>query len=97
VYRVGARASATRDEFGRLEGWITGAGGNTPQATTRQDLTFFDLSEEGLRYVFDLNMLGTILPCQVFGRQMAEQGEGVILNVSSMSAIRPLTRVIGYS
>jgi NAD(P)-dependent dehydrogenase (short-subunit alcohol dehydrogenase family) len=42
-------------------------------------------------------MLGTILPCQVFGRQMAEQGEGVILNVSSMTAIRPLTRVIGYS
>lgn len=47
--------------------------------------------------MLDLNLLGTILPCQVFGRQMAEQGEGVILNVSSMSAIRPLTRVVGYS
>ena len=92
-----AAAGATLDEFGRIDGLINGAGGNTPQATTRQDLTFFDLSEEALRYVFDLNMLGTILPCQVFGRQMAEQGEGVILNVSSMSAIRPLTRVIGYS
>jgi NAD(P)-dependent dehydrogenase (short-subunit alcohol dehydrogenase family) len=44
-----------------------------------------------------VNLLGTILPCQVFGRQMADQGEGVILNISSMSAIRPLTRVIGYS
>src|SRR5262249_14423133 len=77
-------AGATLDEFGRIDGLINGAGGNTPQATTRQDLSFFDLPEEALRYVFDLNMLGTILPCQVFGRQMAEQGEGVILNVSSM-------------
>lgn len=85
------------DEFGRVDGLINGAGGNSPQATTRPDLTFFNLPEEALRYVFDLNMLGTILPCQVFGRQMAEQGEGVILNVSSMSATRPLTRVIGYS
>jgi NAD(P)-dependent dehydrogenase (short-subunit alcohol dehydrogenase family) len=85
------------DEFGRIDGLINGAGGNNPQATTRPDLTFFNLSEEALRYVFDVNLLGTILPCQVFGRQMADQGEGVILNISSMSAIRPLTRVIGYS
>jgi NAD(P)-dependent dehydrogenase (short-subunit alcohol dehydrogenase family) len=85
------------DEFGRIDGLINGAGGNNPQATTRPDLTFFDLPEAALRYVFDVNLLGTILPCQVFGRQMADQGEGVILNISSMSAIRPLTRVIGYS
>ncbi|MGH9831728.1 MAG: SDR family oxidoreductase [Blastocatellia bacterium] len=92
-----AATRTTLDEFGRIDGLINGAGGNSPQATTRPDLTFFNLPEEALRYVFDLNMLGTILPCQVFGRQMAEQGEGVILNVSSMSAMRPLTRVIGYS
>ncbi len=85
------------DEFGRVDGLINGAGGNSPHATTRPDLTFFNLSESALRFVFDLNMLGTIFPCQVFGRQMAEQSEGVILNVSSMSAFRPLTRVIGYS
>lgn len=85
------------EEFGRVDGLINGAGGNTPQATTRPDLTFFNLPEEALRYVFDVNMLGTILPCQVFGRQMAEQGEGVILNISSMSAMRPMTRVVGYS
>jgi NAD(P)-dependent dehydrogenase (short-subunit alcohol dehydrogenase family) len=90
-------ARVTLNNFGRIDGLINGAGGNTPQATTRQDLSFFDLPEDALRYVLDLNMLGTILPCQVFGRQMAEQGEGVILNVSSMSAIRPLTRVVGYS
>jgi NAD(P)-dependent dehydrogenase (short-subunit alcohol dehydrogenase family) len=90
-------ARAALDEFGRVDGLINGAGGNIPQATTRQDLSFFDLPEDALRHVLDLNLLGTILPCQVFGRQMAEQGEGVILNVSSMSAIRPLTRVVGYS
>jgi NAD(P)-dependent dehydrogenase (short-subunit alcohol dehydrogenase family) len=90
-------ARAALDEFGRIDGLINGAGGNIPRATTRQDLSFFDLPEDALRHVLDLNLLGTIMPCQVFGRQMAEQGEGVILNVSSMSAIRPLTRVVGYS
>lgn len=91
-----ARKAVLKD-FGRIDGLINGAGGNNPQATTRPDLTFFDLPEEALRNVFDVNLLGTILPSQVFGRQMAQQGEGVILNVSSMTAIRPLTRVIGYS
>jgi NAD(P)-dependent dehydrogenase (short-subunit alcohol dehydrogenase family) len=90
-------AKAALDEFGRIDGLINGAGGNNPQATTRPDLSFFDLPEEALRYVFDLNILGAILPSQVFGRQMAEQGEGVILNISSMSAYRPMTRVVGYS
>ncbi len=100
VLHTATLEAATREileQFGRIDGLINGAGGNTPQATTRPDLTFFNLPEEALRYVFDLNMLGTILPCQVFGRQMAEQGEGVILNLSSMSAMRPMTRVISYS
>jgi NAD(P)-dependent dehydrogenase (short-subunit alcohol dehydrogenase family) len=76
---------------------VNGAGGNHPQATTRPDLSFFDIPEEAFRFVFDLNLLGTIIPCQIFGKQMAEQGDGVILNVSSMSAMRPLTRVVSYS
>ncbi|MFL6227396.1 MAG: SDR family oxidoreductase [Pyrinomonadaceae bacterium] len=84
-------------EFGRVDCLINGAGGNHPQATTKPDLSFFDLPEEALRFVFELNLLGTIFPSQVFGRRMAEQGEGVILNVSSMSAFRPLTRVVTYS
>jgi len=69
-------------EFGKVDGLVNGAGGNSPQATTRQDLSFFDLPEEALRYVFDLNLLGVILPSQVFGKHMANQTEGVILNVS---------------
>ena len=84
-------------EFGRVDALLNGAGGNHPGATTNPQQKFFDLPEDALRFVFDLNMLGTIIPSQVFGRRMAEQGEGVILNVSSMSAVRPLTRVLGYS
>ena len=84
-------------EFGRLDGLINAAGGNRPDATTSPDQSFFDLPEEALRFVFDLNLMGTILPSQVFGQQMARQGEGVILNVSSMSAFRPLTRIPAYS
>jgi len=84
-------------EFGQIDCLINGAGGNHPQATTKPDLSFFDIPEEALRHVFDLNLLGTIIPSQVFCELMAEQGEGVILNVSSMSAFRPLTRVMTYS
>jgi NAD(P)-dependent dehydrogenase (short-subunit alcohol dehydrogenase family) len=84
-------------EFGRVDCLLNGAGGNHPSATTKPELSFFDLPLDALRFVFDLNMLGTIIPCQVFGRLMAERGEGVVLNVSSMSAVRPLTRVVGYS
>jgi NAD(P)-dependent dehydrogenase (short-subunit alcohol dehydrogenase family) len=84
-------------KFGRVDGLINGAGGNDPKATTNAELSFFDVPQEALRYVFDLNILGAILPSQIFGRQMAKQGEGVILNISSMSAFQPLTRVLGYS
>ena len=86
-----------RAAFGGIDMLINAAGGNHPQATTSAEVSFFDLPDEALRFVFDLNIIGTILPCQVFGRTMAEKGEGVILNVSSMSAFVPLTRIPGYS
>ena len=84
-------------EFGKVDILINAAGGNHPSATTKPDLSFFDLPLEALRLVGELNLLGTILPCQVFGRGMAERGEGVILNISSMNALRPLTRIPAYS
>lgn len=83
--------------FGRVDCLINAAGGNQPQATTSPELKFFDLPTEALRWVFDLNVIGTILPCQVFGKIMADHGSGVILNVSSMNAFRPLTRIPAYS
>jgi NAD(P)-dependent dehydrogenase (short-subunit alcohol dehydrogenase family) len=83
--------------FGKIDCLINAAGGNQPQATTGADLKFFDLPADALRWVFDLNLLGTILPSQAFGKLMAERGSGVILNVSSMNAYRPLTRIPAYS
>jgi NAD(P)-dependent dehydrogenase (short-subunit alcohol dehydrogenase family) len=84
-------------DFGRIDCLVNGAGGNQPRATTGPERSFFDLLPEDLRFVFDLNILGTILPSQVVGRTMAEQGQGVILNISSMNSFRPLTKVVAYS
>ncbi|MCX7838960.1 MAG: SDR family oxidoreductase [Anaerolineae bacterium] len=84
-------------EFGTVDALINAAGGNKPQATTSKDLAFFDLPPDALKFVFDLNIIGTILPSQVFGKIFAQKGEGNILNISSMSAYRPLTRVPAYS
>ena len=90
-------AEVITQRFGRIDGLVNAAGGNKPQATTSPDLTFFDLPTDALRWIFDLNLLGTMLPCQVFGRLMAQQSTGVMLNISSMSAFRPLTRIPAYS
>lgn len=90
-------AEKIMETFGRIDCLINGAGGNNARATTNPNQSFFDLSPDALRFVFDLNLLGTILPSQVFGKYMVEQSEGVILNVSSMNAFRPLTRIPAYS
>ena len=84
-------------EFGRIDALINGAGGNKKEATTSPQMPFFDLPPEAIRFVFDLNFLGTLLPSQVFGKELARQGSGSILNVSSMNAIRPLTKIPAYS
>ena len=84
-------------EFGPVDTLINAAGGNNPRATTGADLSFFDLPEDALRFVFDLNIVGSILPSQIFGQVMADREEGVILNISSMNAFRPLTRIPAYS
>jgi NAD(P)-dependent dehydrogenase (short-subunit alcohol dehydrogenase family) len=86
-------AETILDKFGRVDILINGAGGNKKEATTSPDLSFFDLPEAAVQWVFNLNVQGTLLPCQVFGQIMVEQGEGVILNISSMSAFQPLIRV----
>ncbi|MGD2093827.1 MAG: SDR family oxidoreductase [Phycisphaerales bacterium] len=83
--------------FGKIDILINGAGGNKKEATTSPDLSFFDIPSEAVRFVFDLNFLGTLLPTQIFGKEMAENGKGIILNVSSMNAFRPLTKIAAYS
>lgn len=104
-----AACDAVIAAFGNIDILINGAGGNNPRATTDreylfpEDLTgeadgksFFDLTPEGIQFVFNLNCLGTLLPTQVFARNMAAHG-GIIINISSMNAYRPLTKIPAYS
>ncbi len=90
-------AQQTLAAFGHVDILINGAGGAKKEATTSQQLPFFDLPEDAVRWVFDLNFMGTFLACQVFGRYMVEQDRGCILNIASMGAVRPLTRSVAYS
>jgi len=85
------------EKFHKIDFLINGAGGNSPKASTNSEMSFFDIPVDAIKFVSDLNLLGTILPSQVFGKIMAEQQTGNILNISSMSAFRPLTRIPAYS
>lgn len=87
---------AVLSRYGRVDALLNAAGGNMPGATIPPDKTFFDLNTDDFRRVMELNLMGTVLPTQVFLRPMAVQKSGAIVNFSSMSAFRPLTRVAGY-
>ncbi|MFT5126645.1 MAG: NAD(P)-dependent dehydrogenase (short-subunit alcohol dehydrogenase family) [Rhodothermales bacterium] len=93
-------------EFGPCDILVNGAGGNSPKGTASKthlksgdslDGSFFGLDAEGFRFVFDLNIVGTVLPSQIFAENMAARGTGNIINLSSMSAFTPLTKVSAYS
>ena len=106
-----AREKIHAELGGNVSILINGAGGNNPKGTTtheyltREDLenaaegvtTFFDLDPEGIGFVFNLNFLGTLLPTQVFAREMADEKDPVIINISSMNSFRPLTKIPAYS
>lgn len=95
---IEAVAERVRQEVGPVNILVNLAGGNMPEATVGPDRSFFDIPLEALEKVIALNLFGgAILPSQVFARQMVELDEGVILNISSMAAFRPLTRVFGYA
>lgn len=91
-----ARGAVLR-EWGHLDVLVNAAGGNTPDATVATDGSVFDLDPEAVRRVVELNLMGTLLPVQVFAEVMAEAGKGSIVNISSMAASQPLSRVGGYS
>lgn len=85
------------EKAGKVDILINGAGGNSAGATIKPDQSVFDLSIDQFRKVNDLNILGTVIPSIAFAKPMVEQGKGCIINVSSMAAILPLTRIVGYS
>src|SRR5882724_4575525 len=96
-----AALERTREEilrsFTSIDILINGAGGNQPLATTTPERSFFDLDVHAIDSVLGLNFTGTFQSCQVFGRSMVEQGHGCIVNITSMNAQRPLTRITAYS
>ncbi|MBI3985631.1 MAG: SDR family oxidoreductase [Lentisphaerae bacterium] len=96
---VSKARDAVLSHYSRADILINGAGGNHPKAITRKEdgIHFSDLTVEGIRFTFDLNIMGTIIPSMIFGKVMIRQGEGVIINTSSMSADTPLTRTPAYS
>jgi NAD(P)-dependent dehydrogenase (short-subunit alcohol dehydrogenase family) len=83
--------------WGRIDVLINAAGGNMPGATIAPGQTVFDVSADALRQVLELNLMGSVLPTLVFGKVMAEQKSGSIINISSMAATQSITRVLGYS
>lgn len=96
------------EKFGRIDFLINAAGGNSPRATTKVEQiipdsnndfseSFFGLGLDGFRQVFDLNFMGTLLPTMVFAESMVSRGKGVIINISSMNAFKPLTKIPAYS
>lgn len=99
------------NKFGPVDILINGAGGNHPKGTTSKEylehedlrahaediITFYDLDPEGIEFVFNLNFLGTLLPTQIFTRKMAEKEKGIVINISSMNAFTPLTKIPAYS
>ena len=94
-------------DFGTCDVLINGAGGNNPKATTDDEYfspddfgnvkTFFDLDKSGVEFVFNLNFLGTLLPTQVFAKDMVNKDDASIINISSMNAYTPLTKIPAYS
>lgn len=106
IESIKAARDAIVKDLGTVDILINGAGGNNPRATTDNEFaleakegqkTFFDLDPSGVNFVFSLNFQGTLLPTQVFGKDMMDKKSGVILNISSMNSYTPLTKIPAYS
>ena len=85
------------EQYGKIDGLVNAAGGNVPEAVVMPDKDVFDLNMQGMKDAIALNLWGTLMPVQIFGPEIAKTGAGSIVNISSVSAKRPLSRVLGYS
>lgn len=83
--------------YGRIDGLVNGAGGNTPEGVLQPEEDIFKMNLDGMKKVLDLNLWGTLLPTQVFGEEIAKTGRGSIVNISSMNSKRAVTKVLGYN
>ena len=92
---------AARDKvlaaYGKIDGLVNAAGGNMPDGVLLPEQDIFDMKMDGMKTVLDLNLWGTLIPTQVFGKAIAETGRGSIVNISSMNSKRAITRVLGYN
>jgi NAD(P)-dependent dehydrogenase (short-subunit alcohol dehydrogenase family) len=95
--RVATALKETLSKYGTIDILVNGAGGSRKETTTSNDLTFFDIEPEDMKAIFSLNYLSAVIPAQTVGRIFAEKKSGVILNISSIAGISPLTRAISYS
>ncbi len=85
------------EKYGTIDGLVNGAGGNMPEGVLQPDADIFSMNLDGMKKVMELNLWGTIIPTQVFGAVMAQKGKGSIVNISSVSSVQAVTKVLGYS
>jgi len=85
------------NRFGKINGLVNAAGGNVPEAVLQPDADIFSMNMNGMKKAMELNVWGTLLPTQIFGPAFVQQQSGSIVNISSVSTVRPLTKVLGYS
>ncbi|TFF33242.1 SDR family oxidoreductase [Mucilaginibacter psychrotolerans] len=85
------------DKFGKIDGLVNGAGGNMPDGVLQPEEDLFAMKLDGMKKVADLNLWGTLIPTQIFGREIAKTGRGSIVNISSMNSKSAVTKVLGYN
>jgi NAD(P)-dependent dehydrogenase (short-subunit alcohol dehydrogenase family) len=90
-------ADAMDEDFGKIDGLVNGAGGNSPEGVLMPDQDIFSMNLAGMKKVMEINLWGTVIPTQVFGEAIAKTGKGSIVNISSMNSKRATTRVLGYN
>jgi NAD(P)-dependent dehydrogenase (short-subunit alcohol dehydrogenase family) len=85
------------NNYGRIDGLVNAAGGNVPESVIPQEADIFSFSIEGMKKAMELNLWGTLIPTQIFGKEISKTGKGSIVNISSVSSKKALTKVLGYS